>query len=73
LWNGWKALGIWNELPDTVLRCFALVLVSVEETDDADVEPFDVVDEVRYKEEASEETFDNRDADPRRFILDRLG
>jgi hypothetical protein len=49
------------------------VLVSVEETDDADVEPFDVVDEVRYKEEASEETFDNRDADPRRFILDRLG
>jgi hypothetical protein len=47
--------------------------VSVEETDDADVEPFDVVDEVRCKEEASEETFDNRDTDPRRFILDRLG
>jgi hypothetical protein len=49
------------------------LLVSIEETDDADVEPFDVVDDVRCKEEASEETFDSREIDSGRMALDRLG
>lgn len=44
-----------NELPDSVLRCCGLFLVSAEATDEADVDALDVVDDVRCREEASEE------------------
>jgi hypothetical protein len=43
-----------------VLRCCGFLFVSIEDTDDADVEVFDVVDEVRCKDDASEDTVDNR-------------
>lgn len=45
----------------------------MEDVEDADVEAFDVVDEVRCKEEASEDTVDSRDAVSGRLTLYRLG
>lgn len=45
----------------------------MEEMEDADVEAFDVVDEVRCKEEASEDTVDSRDALSGRLTLYRFG
>ena len=57
------------KLPDKVLRCCGLLFVSAEATEDADVEVFDVVDDVRYKEEVSEEIVDNLDPVPDALTL----
>lgn len=61
MWNGWNARGKVNELPDKVLRCWGLLFVSTEATDDADVDAFEAVDDVRCREEASDETVDSLD------------
>lgn len=50
-----------KELPEIVLRCCGLRFASIEATDDADVEALEAVDDVRYREDASEETVDSLD------------
>jgi hypothetical protein len=49
-----------KELPDIVRRCCALFFVSGEETDD-DVEALEVVEDVRCRDEASDEVVDSRE------------
>jgi hypothetical protein len=72
LWNGWKAFGRLKELPEIVRRCCVL-LVSGEETED-DVDACDVVEDVRCKEDASDEVVDSREfASTRLLTLYRLG
>jgi hypothetical protein len=62
-----------KELPDIVRRCCALLFVSGEEMED-DVEALDVVEDVRCREEASDEVVDSREiASERVLTLYRLG
>ena len=59
LWRGRNARGSVNEPPEAVFRCCDSLRASTEATEEADVEAFEAVDEVRWREDASEETVDS--------------
>lgn len=66
-------MGRWNEFPDTDRRCCGFDVASAEDIDDADPDVFDAEEEVRCKDEASEETIETRVAISGREKLGRLG